>query len=215
MATGTSYPNTMCAVTNNCKSKWNLPAIINLNVRSLSIEKLDELKVTVVIHDVSVVCVSETCFNDYIGNDSLNLHGFNLESKDRKNGRAGAVACYLRSDLLYSRLIAYEDVIWIKVMPKRLPRTVSCILIACIYYTQQTDYLKMREHIITSIDAVIRKHPDCGLIVTGDFNQLNDNFVKTHYRFVQIVNVGTRGNAVLDKSWTNMDKLYMSPIALS
>ena len=219
MATGTSYPNNMCAVNNNCKSKWDLPAIINLNARSLIIEKLDELKVTVAIHDVSVVCVSETWFKDYMGNDSRNLHGFNLERKDRKNGRAGGVACYLRSDLLYSRLIAYEDdeleVIWIKVMPKRLPRTVSCILIACIYYTQQTDYLKMREHIITSIDAVIRKHPECGIIVTGDFNQLKDNFLKTHYRFVQIVNVGTRGNAVLDKMWTNMDKLYMSPITLS
>ena len=154
MATGTSYPNNMCAVNNNCNSKWDLPAIINLNARSLSIEKLDELKVTVALHDVSVVCVSETWFKDYMGNDSLNLHGFNLERKDRKNGRAGGVACYLRSDLLYSRLIAYEDdeleVIWIKVMPKRLPRTVSCILIACIYYTQQTDYLKMREHIIMS-----------------------------------------------------------------
>ena len=41
-------------------------------------------------------------------------------------------------------------------------------------HTQQTDYLKMREHIITSIDAVIRKHPDCGIIVTGDINQLNE-----------------------------------------
>ena len=29
------------------------------------------------------------------------------------------------------------------------------------------------------------------------------------------MNVGTRGNAVLDKIWTNMDKLYMSPITLS
>ena len=84
-----------------------------------------------------------------------------------------------------------------------------------INYTQQTDYLKMREHIITSIDAVIRKHPDCGIIITGDFNQLNDNFLKTHYRFVQIVNVGTRGNAVLDKIWTNMDNVYMSPVTLS
>ena len=99
-------------------------------------------------------------------------------------------------------------------MPKRLHRTVLCILIACMYM-QQTDYLKMREHIITSIDAVIRKHPDCGIIVTGDFNQLNDNFLKTHYPFVQIVNVGTRGNAVLDKIWANMDNVYMSPVTLS
>ena len=96
---------------------------------ALSIEKLDELKVTVEIHDVSVVCVSETWFKDYMGKDSLNLYGFNLERKDRKNGRARGVACYLRTDILYSRLCAYEDdeleVIWIKVMPKRLPRTIS------------------------------------------------------------------------------------------
>ena len=200
MATGTSHPNYMCAGNNAGQSTWDIPRVINLNARSLRIEKLDELKVTVGIHDVSVVCVSETWFKDYMGKDSVNLYGFNLERKYRKNGRAGGVACYLRTEILYSRLYAYEDdeleVIWIKLMPTRLPRTISCILIACIYYTQQTDYLKMREHIITSIDAVIRKHPDCAIIVTGDFNQLNDNFLKTHHRFVQIVNVGTRGNAV-------------------
>ena len=39
--------------------------------------------------------------------------------------------------------------------------------------------------------------------------------MKTHYRFVQIVNVGTRGNAVLDTIWTNMDNVYMSPVTLS
>ena len=44
-----------------------------------------------------------------MGKDSLNLYGFNLERKDRKNGRAGGVACYLRTDILYSRLYAYED----------------------------------------------------------------------------------------------------------
>ena len=43
---------------------------------------LDEL--TVGIHDVSVVCVSETWFNDYMGKDSLNLYGFNLERKEEK-----------------------------------------------------------------------------------------------------------------------------------
>ena len=122
MATGTSHPNYMCAGNNVGQSKWDIPTVINLNARSLIIEKLDELKVTVGIHDVSVVCVSETWFKDYMGKDSLNLYGFNLERKDRKNGRAGGVACYLRTDILYSRLYAYEDdeleVIWIKVMPK-------------------------------------------------------------------------------------------------
>ena len=57
-------------------------------------------------------------------------------------------------------------------MPKRLHRTVGPSM-----HPQQTDYLKMREHSITSIDAVIRKYPDCGIIVTGDFNQLNYTFL--------------------------------------
>ena len=45
------------------------------------------------------------------------------------------------------------------------------------------------------------------MITIGDFNQLRDNFMKTHYRFVQVVNVVTRGQAILDKIWTNMEVL--------
>ena len=45
---------------------------------------------------------------------------------------------------------------------------------------------------LTSIDSVIREHPDCGLVITGDFNQMSDNFLKTHYRLVQVVAIPTR-----------------------
>ena len=38
---------------------------------------------------------------------------------------------YLRTDILYSRLYAYEDD---ELEVKRLPRIISCILIACIDY---------------------------------------------------------------------------------
>ena len=57
----------------------------------------------------------------------------------------------------------------------------------------------------------MRKHPEYGMIITGNFNQLWDNFMKTHYRFVQVVNVVTRGQARLDKIWTNMEELYTPP----
>ena len=188
--------------------------LINLNARSLCSEKIDELQVTVGIHNVSLVCVSETWFKGYMGNESLSLHGFSLERKDRVLGRAGGVACYIIHDVLYTRLNYIEDeeleVIWIKVMPKRLPRKFSCILLAVVYYTQHLDYLKIRDHIITGIDCIIRKHPECGIVITGDFNQL-----KTHYRFVQVVRTATRSGAVLDKIWTNMKDVYVSPITIS
>ena len=107
------------------------------------------------------------------------------------------------------------EVMWIKVMPKKTPRKLSCILVACLYYTPKTEYLKIRDHLITSIDTVMRKHPECGVIITGDFNQLRDNFMKTHYRFVQVVNVVTRGQAILDKIWTNMEEVYTPPVTIS
>ena len=73
----------------------------------------------------------------------------------------------------------------------------------------------MRYHLIMGIDTMIRKHPECGVIITGDFNQLKDTFLKVHYRFVQVVNVVTRGQATLDKIWTNMNGFYSTPVSIS
>ena len=63
----------------------------------------------------------------------------------------------------------------------------------------------MREYIIATLDGILRRHPDCGIILTGDFNQLRDMFLRTQYGFAQLVNTATRNSAILDKLWTNMD----------
>ena len=86
-----------------------------------------------------------------------------------------------------------------------------------ILYTQHTDYSHdiVRNHLITGIDTMVRRHPECGVIITGGFNQLKDNFLKVNYRFVQVVNVVTRGQATLDKIWTNMNDFYSTPVSIS
>ena len=61
----------------------------------------------------------------------------------------------------------------------------------------------------------MRKHPECGVIITGDFNQLRDNVMKRHYRFVQVVNVVTRVEAILYKIWTNVEEVYSPPVTIS
>ena len=164
---------------------------------------MDELQITVETNNASIVCVTETWFKEYMDIHSLALEGFCLERKDRINGRGGGVACYIRNAINYKRLVDMEDteleVMWIKIMPKKMPRKFTCILLACIYFTQQTVFSQMRDHIITCVDTVLRSHPECGVIITGDFNQLHDNFLRTHYRFVQVVVVVTRGLATLDK----------------
>ena len=74
----------------------------------------------------------------------------------------------------------------------------------------------MRDHLITCVDSVIRKHPECGVIITGDFNQMNDSFLKTHYKFSQIIKVATSGQAILDKIWTNINiMVYSKPVTVT
>ena len=145
-------------------------------------EKVDELQVIVDDYDIAVACITETWFREYMDDTNLALDGFCLERKDRGHRRGGGVACYTRNDIEYNRLRELEDemleVLWIKAMPIRLPRKLSCILVGCLYYTHQTDFLQtdflqMREHVITGIDTVTRKHPYCGVLLIGDFNQFN------------------------------------------
>ena len=138
--------------------------------------------------------------------NNLSIEGFSVERKDRCDGRTGGgFACYIRNSFMYKRLSNLDEneleVIWLNIMLKKIPRKFSCILVACIYFTQMTEYAKMRDHLIACVDSAIRKHLECGVIITGDFNQMNDSFLKTHYKFSQIVNDQGASN-----TRQNMDK---------
>ena len=43
-------------------TKWHFPTLINLNARSLSTEKIDELQAIVDLYNVSIICITETWF---------------------------------------------------------------------------------------------------------------------------------------------------------
>ena len=72
--------------------------------------------------------------------NNLSIEGFSVERKDRCDGRTGGgVACYIRNSFMYKRLSNLEEkeleVIWLKIMAKKLPRKFSCIPIACILHS--------------------------------------------------------------------------------
>ena len=81
--------------------------------------------------------MTETWLKDYIDDVNVSINGFYCERKDRANRRAGGVACYVKNDVLYTRIVELEDqsfeVLWLKLMPKKLPRAFSCIILACMY----------------------------------------------------------------------------------
>ena len=182
-------------------TRWTLPVILGVNARSLSIEKADELLSVSSLNDVSCVCVTETWFKDFMSDESVGLSGYCCERKDRVGRVGGGVACYVAATVPYDRLLDIEDneheVMWIRLRLHKLPRRFASIVIACIYHPPNSDNSSMREYIIATLDGILRRHPDCGIILIGDFNQLRDMFLRTQYGFAQLVNTATRNSAII------------------
>jgi hypothetical protein len=67
------------------------------------------------------------------------------------------------------------------------------------------------EHIIDSLDQVCSAFPDCGIVITGDFNMLNVADLLSSHNLKQVVREPTRGNNILDLIITNMFHFYSTP----
>ena len=103
--------------------------------------------------------------------------------------------------------------------PYRLPRGISSIIIAACYHPSADDSLFL-DHLIQSLIQIESRYPNSGLIITGDFNRLNVDSVKSHFKLKQLVKQPTRESAILDLFLTNLDKFYQdaslaSPFGLS
>ena len=68
-----------------------------------------------------------------------------------------------------------------------------------------------QDHLFQTLTLVESKYPNCGIIITGDFNRLNVTRLLNHFRLKQIVKIPTRNDATLDLILTNMHKFYNPP----
>ena len=88
--------------------------------------------------------------------------------------------------------------------PKSLPRNISCIVICVLYfpprYQFQNEYIG---HITSAIDEVLLQHPDAGIFIVGDMNDLNIQNILNIDNFQQVVDLPTREDSILDKIITN------------
>ena len=110
---------------------------------------------------------------------------------------------------------------WLWLRPYRLPRPLSAILIAVLYCPPDTCADKQREfvhylsetidrvhYLSETIDCVRDTSPDCGIIVLGDYNNLDVSVLLNQQNLIQVVKDPTRHNATLDLVVTNMQSWY-------
>ncbi len=89
---------------------------------------------------------------------------------------------------LLSELTCCEDyeIIWLYARPNRLPRGVSCLIVAVVYLPPGSDETCLREHLFESLKSAESSYANCGL------NRLNTQSLEKHFQHKQLVRSPTR-----------------------
>ena len=103
---------------------------------------------------------------------------------------------------------------WLWLRPLRLPRSLSGIIVGAMYFPEApADLQRTRaSYIIECIDSVKSAHPDCGVVLLGNFNTLNVMNILANHTLKQLVREPTRGNNVLDLVISNLASYYYKPV---
>ena len=104
---------------------------------------------------------------------------------------------------------------WITIEMPRLPRGVCNFTIGLVYHPPGSKDKPMLDHINACIDHIRLRHPETGIILCGDVNQLKDARIKNDLQLKQLVKKPTRGKSILDKIYTNCHQYFGEPVVLS
>jgi UV DNA damage repair endonuclease len=78
-----------------------------------------------------------------------------------------------------------------------------------------SEHNDLNEYLINTIDLLRNNNPDLGLVIMGDFNNLEIRSLTTSQNLKQVVDQPTRESAILDLILTNLHNLYDRPNVLA
>ena len=185
------------------------------NTRSV-VNNLEDLEVVINENHVDIACITETWLPNNISNSFIEIENYSLVRKDRSVEKRGGVVCaYIKSSIGFKPIDELNDSLfeslWLYLRPNRLPRGFSCLIIGIIYHPPQEDDSLFTEHLISSLDIGLTKHPNAGIMLVGDFNHFSYWHICNHFNLRQMVKNPTRGDAILDLIFTNLLHRCNSP----
>ena len=181
------------------------------------VPKIDEVTEFIVRNKINLSLITETWLKESVPDSVIDIPGFTLLRRDRLSQIHGGVCAYIKeTHYKYKRLDDLNccddhECLWIYLRPTRLPRGLTCIITSVIYHPPGADGALLLDHLFYTLTLAESKYPNCGIIVTGDFNRLDVTRLLNHFRLKQIVKIPTRNDVTLDLILTNMHKYYNSP----
>ena len=125
---------------------------------------------------------------------------------------------YIKESIKTKRLQELEDpafeVLWSYIRPPRLPRGINCVVTACVYHSPSSNDTGILEYLSDAITRAEGLFPGYGIIIAGDFNQLDTKHLCRDFHLKQLVHQPIRGANILDLVLTNMHNFYDSKPAV-
>ena len=145
--------------------------------------KIDELRVFLQHDKIDICCITETWLKDTIVYNVINIQNYQLLRKDRIHAQHGGVALYVKDNIKLDRLYEYEhannnhiEVLWCKVR-------FSGLILGVLYHPPSSNDNQMEEYLLDTLSNIESSHPNCGILLTGDFNRLYVSQVTNYFRF--------------------------------
>ena len=153
-----------------------------------------------------------------------NYYCFNLVRKNVLRA-SGGVSILVKEGVPINNLNInvpeHIECLWLSLRPKKLPRSISIIIVACLYYPGTTsDYAPNQEdivfHLTETVHHLSKNYAKPLFLIMGDLNDLKIKEICDTFKLHQIVKVPTRNNAILDQILTNTNnEFYNDPIQLT
>ena len=186
-----------CALSNNhpvvISTNAYLPNILSTNVRSF-FPKIYEFALLLKHLCIELADVSETWLHHGIENDVLSIPNYNLIRHDTSVGRGGGVCPFVSNSIPYKRWTDLEnplyECLWLCLRFHRLPRKIWSIVVGVLYKPPDKSAQEQRDtinYLIEFLDHARNKFPDCGIVLLGDFNNLNISDLLSSHNLSQIL----------------------------
>ena len=203
--------------TNTSKDKA-MPRVYLSNACCLT-NKMDELWGVLQYNKIDIAVITESWLkpeNEQISH----LHEYKTFNKCREEKDCGGISVLIKNDIPCTVLqidAGDLEILWLAVRPAWLPRNISVIILAAVYFPPKS-LAKTRddliEHITTTAQLLQAKYDNPGFMILGDLNTFPDKELTRALTFKQVVKVPTRGKNTLDKIITNVQKFYEPPVSL-
>ena len=107
---------------------------------------------------------------------------------------------------------------WVWIRPFRLPRSITGIIIGIVYNPPDKSIQEQRDlvaYLVETLDLVRNTYPECGIVLLGDFNNLDISDLLSCHDLSQVVTTPTRGSAILDLVISNIHSFYDIPTTIA